>query len=67
MLIEHKGKLAHRYNIKEQTHIVDISTGKIIEKTKERARYTRLISYEDDILYLGGADVNTSILRLKLE
>ena len=67
LLIEHKGKLAHRYNVKEQTHIVDIKTGKVIERTRERARYTRLISYEDDILYLGGADVNTSILRLKLD
>ena len=67
LLIEHKGKLAHRYNVKEQTHIVDIKTGKVIERTRERARYTKLISYEDDILYLGVADVNTSILRLKLD
>ena len=67
LLIEHKGKIAHRYNVKEQTHIVDINTGKVIEKTKTRARFTKLISYEDDILYLGEADVNTSILRLKLD
>ncbi|MCW1720212.1 winged helix-turn-helix domain-containing protein [Pseudoalteromonas sp. A3] len=67
LLIEHKGKIAHRYNVKEQTHIVDINTGKVIEKTKSRARFTKLISYEDDILYLGEADVNTSILRLKLD
>lgn len=67
LLIEHKGILAHRYNVKEQTHIVDINTGKVIEKTKSRARFTKLISYEDDILYLGEADVNTSILRLKLD
>jgi len=67
LLIEHKGKIAHRYNVKEQTHIVDINTGKVIEKTKSRARFTKLISYEEDILYLGEADVNTSILRLKLD
>ena len=67
LLIEHKGKLAHRYNVKEQTHIVDIKTGKVMEKTKARARFTKLISYEDDILYLGEADVNTSILRLQLD
>lgn len=66
LLIEHKGKIAHRYNVNEETHIVDVNTGDLIAKTKSRAIHTRLISYEDDILYLGQDDVKTSIMKLKL-
>jgi hypothetical protein len=67
LLIEHKGRIAHRYHVKEKTHIVDVETGTVIDRTKNRARYTRMISYEEDILYLGQEDVKTSILRLKLK
>jgi DNA-binding winged helix-turn-helix (wHTH) protein len=66
LLIEHQGKIAHRYNVNEETHIVDLETGDLITKTKSRAFQTRLISYDDDILYLGQDDVNTSIMKLKL-
>jgi len=66
LLIEHQGKIAHRYNVNEETHIVDLETGGLITKTKSRAFQTRLISYDDDILYLAQDDVNTSIMKLKL-
>lgn len=65
-LIEHQGKIAHRYNVNEETHIVDLETSDLIAKTKSRAFNTRLISYEDDILYLGQDDVKTSIMKLTL-
>ncbi len=66
LLFEHQGKIAHWHSVKGKTHIVDIETGKLIAKTKNRALYKKVVSYEDDILYLGQADVNTSIIKLKL-
>jgi hypothetical protein len=66
LLFEHQGKIAHWHSVKDKTHIVDLETGEIIAKTKNRALYKRVVSYEDDILYLGQADVNTSIVKVKL-
>ncbi|NQZ25266.1 MAG: hypothetical protein HRT55_03015 [Colwellia sp.] len=64
-LFEHQGKIFHWHSVDDQTHIVGIETGELIAKTKDRALYKRIISYEDDILYLGQADVHTSIVKLK--
>jgi len=66
LLFEHQGKIAHWHSVKDKTHIVDLETGEIIAKTKNRALYKRVVSYEDDILYLGQADVNTTIVKVKL-
>lgn len=67
LLFEHQGRIVHWYSVKDKTHIVDIKTGELVSKTKSRALYKRVISYENDILYLGKADVNTSIVKLKLK
>jgi DNA-binding winged helix-turn-helix (wHTH) protein len=67
LLIEHKGKIAHRYYVNDKTHIVDLSTDNIITKINSRPVYKKVTSYGDDILYLGQADVNTSIMKLDLE
>ncbi|MCL1067214.1 winged helix-turn-helix domain-containing protein [Shewanella olleyana] len=66
-LFEHKGKLAHWHYVGEHTHIVDVESGEIIAKLPNRALYKRVISYEDDILYLGQKDVRTSIVKIKLD
>jgi len=66
LLFEHQGKIHHWYNTKDKTHIVDIQTGEVVATTKNRVLYKRVISYGDDILYLGQDDVNTSIVKLKV-
>lgn len=66
LMIEHKGKIAHRYHQGEHTIIKDVETGEVIAKTPSRALATRLESYEDDILYLDKDDVHASIVKLKL-
>ncbi|PMG71614.1 hypothetical protein BCU84_02660 [Shewanella sp. 10N.286.51.B7] len=66
-LFEHKGKLTHWHSVGEQTHIIDVESGEVIAKLPNRALYKRVISYEDDILYLGPKDVRTSIVKLKLD
>jgi DNA-binding winged helix-turn-helix (wHTH) protein len=63
-LFEHKGKIAHWQSIGDRTQISDIETGEVIAAIKNRALYQRLISYEDDILYLGQVEANTSIIKL---
>ncbi|WP_338519829.1 winged helix-turn-helix domain-containing protein [Alteromonas gracilis] len=65
MLFEYKGKLAHWYSKGESTYIVDIESGETIAKTKQRVLFKRLASYGDDILFLGAADVNSSIIKLQ--
>jgi DNA-binding winged helix-turn-helix (wHTH) protein len=66
LLFEHQGKIAHWYSEGEKTNIVDLETGEIIAKTKNRALNKRVVSYENDILYLSQADVKTSIVKVKL-
>jgi DNA-binding winged helix-turn-helix (wHTH) protein len=65
-LFEYQGKIAHWHSVEDKTHFVDIETGEIIAKTKNRVLNERVVSYEDDILYLGQNDVNTSIVKVKL-
>lgn len=67
MLFEHQGRILHWHSVGEQTHIVDVETGDTIKKTKSRVLRKRLVSFEDDLLYLAASDVNTSIVRLKLD
>lgn len=66
LLFEHQGKITHWHNVGDQTHFIDLETGEQIAKTEERVLYRRVVSYEDDILYLGQDNVNTSIMKLKL-
>ncbi|PMG31546.1 hypothetical protein BCU94_07355 [Shewanella sp. 10N.286.52.C2] len=66
-LFEHKGKLTHWSLVGDQTHFIDIESGQIIAKTNHRAIYQRVVSYEDDILYLGLDDVRTSIVKVELD
>lgn len=66
MLFEHQGRIVHWHSVGDQTHVVDVETGETIKKTKSRVLRKRLISYEDDLLYLAASDVDTSIVRLKL-
>jgi DNA-binding winged helix-turn-helix (wHTH) protein len=65
-LFEHKGRITQWHSVGDQTHMVDIESGEIIAKTKNRVLYKRVISYEDDILYLRQDDVRTSIVKIKL-
>ncbi len=64
--MEHQDKIVHWHGVKDKTHIVDIETDELIAKTKGRTLFNKVVSYEDDILYLGQADVNTSIVKLNL-
>lgn len=64
MLFEHQERILHWHNVGEQTHIVDVETGETIKKTNSRVLHQRLVSYEDDLLYLTDSDVNTSIVKL---
>lgn len=66
MLFEHQERILHWHNVGDQTHIVDVETGETIKKTNSRVLHQRLVSYEDDLLYLADSDVNTSIVKLKL-
>jgi len=66
LLIDYHGVLAHRHNVGEQTHIFDLQTGELLAKTKTRALFTRMIPYKGDILYLNQSEVNTSIVKLKV-
>jgi len=65
LLFEHQGNILHWHSVGDQTHVVNIETGDLIAKTKSRVLYQRVISYEDDILYLGQLDVHTSIVKVK--
>lgn len=67
LLFEHMGRITHWHSVGDQTHMVDIESGQIIAKTDNRVLYKRVISYENDILYLKKDDVRTSIVKIKLD
>lgn len=64
-LIEYQGRIAHWHNVGEQTHVTDVDSGEVIAKTNTRVLRKRLVSFENDLLYLAASEVNTSIVRLK--
>lgn len=66
LIFEHQGELLQWHHVHEQTHFVNIETGETVASTEERVLYKRVVSYKDDILFLGHADVNTSILKIDL-
>lgn len=67
LLIEHQGKIAHKLHVGDSTHLIDVKSGEVIAKTPTRAILRRVVSYENDLLYLGLAAVNTSIVKLKFD
>lgn len=65
LLFEHQGRITHWHSVGDKTHIVDIQTGAIIAKTDSRVLHKKVVSYEDDILYLSQADIHTSIVKVR--
>lgn len=65
LLFEHQGRITHWHSVGDKTHIVDIQTGSIIAKTDSRVLHKKVVSYEDDILYLSQADIHTSIVKVR--
>lgn len=64
LLIEYKGKIAHRYNEGENTVVRDTETDEVLVKTESRALGNKMEAFEDDILYLTKDEVNSSIVKL---
>lgn len=66
LMFEHQGKIMFWKSEGDQTHIFDNETEEVIATTKHRILNKRVISFGNDILYLGHADVNSSIVKLNL-
>lgn len=66
-LFEHQGNIAHWYIDKEETYIIDIKDGSKIAKAENRVLNKRMVSTNEDILYLGYAEVETAIAKLKFD
>ncbi|MDX5407306.1 MAG: helix-turn-helix domain-containing protein [Chromatiaceae bacterium] len=64
LVFKHKDKFVHWYSDGNNSHIVDIETGKSIAETKGRILQKRVTSYKDEIIFLGHADIHTSIVKL---
>ena len=64
LLFEHQGRIVFWQSVGDQTQIIDNETEEIIATTKHRALFLRVISFEDDFLYLGHADVHPSIMKV---
>lgn len=64
LLFEHNGKLVHWFSEGDTSYVVDASNQQIIASTRSRVLNKRVGSYGDDILYLGHAEVNTSIMKV---
>ncbi|NVK24222.1 MAG: winged helix-turn-helix domain-containing protein [Gammaproteobacteria bacterium] len=66
LLFEHQGKIYHWHLSGSKTVVTDIETGEVYTEIAERVLNKKMVSYNDDILYLGHDEVNTSIKKLIL-
>lgn len=66
MLFEHQGEIYHWYIVDDQTYIENIKTGKYLAKINKRVLYKKVISFENEVLYLGTDNFNSSIVKLSI-
>jgi len=64
LLFEHNGQIVHWYSKGDKSYIIDAISQQAIASTRNRVLNKKVGSYGDDILYLGYAEVNTSIVKV---